>query len=92
MDDQLQFVKTLVLGVEKVTNGGGVNHPTERDTTMKKKTRAKPKAKLKDLKAKRNPKGGGIIVHDRKSGGSPDRKSGGSPDRNHNETLVSSAV
>jgi hypothetical protein len=62
-------------------------NPTERQTTMKKQTRAKPKISVKDLKAKTNPKGGGVIVHEKGTGSvNPNGWS------NHNETFVSDAT
>jgi hypothetical protein len=54
---------------------------------MKKQTSAKPKTKLKDLKVKKNPKGGGIIIHEK--GGGSVNPSGWN---NHNETLVTRAA
>lgn len=54
---------------------------------MKKQTRAKPKISVKDLKAKTNPKGGGVIVHEKGTGSvNPNGWS------NHNETFVSDAT
>jgi hypothetical protein len=56
-------------------------------TTKKKPAATKPAAKVRDLKPRKDPKGGGIIVHEKGRGSV--NPSGWS---NHNETLVASAA
>jgi hypothetical protein len=56
-------------------------------TSKKKPAVTKPAAKVRDLKPRKNPKGGGIIVHEK--GGGSANPSGWS---NYNETLVRGAT
>jgi hypothetical protein len=57
-------------------------------TTKKKPAATKPAAKVRDLKPRKNPKGGGVIIHEKRGGSvTPNALS-----HNHNETFVSDAT